>query len=200
LLGENTPHLNKKFIAWAKVVQRAGSFFALAKILSLGQKISHLGENTPNSTLAPGAFSPGGLYPRLSETTFSPRQKQSREHTCYSKPFSPGRIMQKNISYQIIYAVFTTTELVHMSQITNLTRNSTCIPSISTYSSCIPEWINYLKLNLNFMPPYKPSQMHFHMHILNETLTHKQIWDQVKWKSASLTWIALEVLSNSPKA
>jgi len=25
------------------------------------------------------------------------------------------------------------------------------------------------------MPANKPSQMHFHIHILNETLTHKQI-------------------------
>jgi len=25
------------------------------------------------------------------------------------------------------------------------------------------------------MPSNKPSQMHFHKHILNETLTHKQI-------------------------
>jgi len=33
----------------------------------LGRKISRLGESTPESTLAPGASSPGRLYPRLSE-------------------------------------------------------------------------------------------------------------------------------------
>jgi len=63
--GENTPRLSEKFIAWAKIVQKAGSFFVLAKILSLGLEyliawvnISRLGENTPESTLAPRAFSP----------------------------------------------------------------------------------------------------------------------------------------------
>jgi len=43
------------------------------------------------------------------------------------------------ITYQTIYADFTTTELLHMSQMTNLTRNSTCIPLIIIYSSYIPE-------------------------------------------------------------
>jgi len=75
---------------------------------------------------------------------FPPGQKQSREHTCYSKPFLPGRDdvawanYAENISYQTIYAIFTTIELLHMSQMTNLTRNSTCIQLITTYSSYIP--------------------------------------------------------------
>jgi len=38
---------------------------------------------------------------------------------------------------------------------TNLTRNSTYIPSITTYLSYIPKWTNYHKLNLNFMPANK---------------------------------------------
>jgi len=44
----------------------------------LGRKISLLRKNTPESTLAAGAFSPGRLYPHLSETTFSCGQETSR--------------------------------------------------------------------------------------------------------------------------
>jgi len=104
-----------------------------------------LGENTHESTLAPGTFSPGRLYPHWGETTFSPMRKQSREHTCCSKPFSPGRDAvawanyAENITYQIIHTVFTTTGLLHMPQMTNLSKNLTCIPLISTFSSCIQE-------------------------------------------------------------
>jgi len=74
----------------------------------LGRKISRLGENTPESTLAPGAFSPGRLYPHLSETTFSLGWGTSRlgenspesilatrNHSRLGKMLSPGRIMQK---------------------------------------------------------------------------------------------------------
>jgi len=43
-LYENTPRLSEKFIAWAKVVQRAKSIFAWAKILSLAIIPPRLGE------------------------------------------------------------------------------------------------------------------------------------------------------------
>jgi len=52
---------------------------------------------------------------------FPPGRKQFREHTCYSKPFSPGRNAvtwanyAENITYQKFYASFTTTELLHVS-------------------------------------------------------------------------------------
>jgi len=84
-LGENTPHLSEKFIAWAKVVQRARSIFAWAKILS-----------------------PGREYLLARAKDFSPRRKHSREHTCSrgflawaSVPslerttFSPGRVISR---------------------------------------------------------------------------------------------------------
>ena len=151
------------------------------KYLSPERKIYRLGESSPESTLASRTFSLGQLYPRLSKTTFSPGRGTSRlgenspERYLLLETILAWANYAEYISYQTIYAVFTTTELLHMSQMTNLTRNSTCIPSIFTYSSCIPEWINYHKLNLNFMPANKSSQMHFHKHILNETLTHKQI-------------------------
>jgi len=61
--GENTPRLSEKFIAWAKIVQKAGSFFVLAKILSLGLE-----------------------YLIAWVKYFTPRRKHSREHTC-SKGF-----------------------------------------------------------------------------------------------------------------
>ena len=51
--------MSEKFIAWAKVVQRAGSFFVLAKILSLGRE-----------------------YLIAWAKNLSPRRKHSREHTC----------------------------------------------------------------------------------------------------------------------
>jgi len=59
--------LSENTLAWARIPHRLGENTSL-----LGQKISRLGENTSESTLAPGAFSPGRLYPRLGETTFSP--------------------------------------------------------------------------------------------------------------------------------
>jgi len=67
-----------------------------------------LGENTPESTPAPEAFSPWRLYPRLGENTFSPGRKTSRlgknspestlatrNHSRLGEMLSPERIMQK---------------------------------------------------------------------------------------------------------
>jgi len=61
------------------------------RIPSLERKLSRLGKITPESTLVPVSFSPEQHYPRLSEVAISPGRKQSKEHTCSSKPFSPGR-------------------------------------------------------------------------------------------------------------
>jgi len=69
---------------------------------SLGQKISRLGESTPESTLGPGASSLGRLYPRLSELLSrlgenSPESiLATRNHSRLGEMMSPGRIMQKN--------------------------------------------------------------------------------------------------------
>jgi len=66
------PRLGERFLAWAK---------------------------TPESTFAPGAFSPRRLYPRLGETTLSPGETLLA--WAKTKPFSLGRdaiaerIMQK---------------------------------------------------------------------------------------------------------
>jgi len=108
------------------------------------QKISRLGKNTPKSTFAPGALSPRRLYPRLGETTLSPgrgitRLGENSPDNLLLKTIIAWANYAKNTTYQTIYTCFTTTKLLHMSQTTNLTRNSTCIPSISTYSSRIPE-------------------------------------------------------------
>jgi len=77
-------------------------------ISSPERRISRLGENTPESTLALGAFSPRRLYPRLGENTFSLGPKTSRlgenslgstlatrNHSRLGEMFSPERIMQK---------------------------------------------------------------------------------------------------------
>jgi len=45
----------------------------------------------PESTPAPGVFSPGRDNSRLSEYILSLGRKHSKEHTCFTKPFSPGQ-------------------------------------------------------------------------------------------------------------
>jgi len=131
-LGENDLEkmvifrLSKNTLVWVRILPR-------------------LGENTLESTFAPGAFSPRRLYPHLGETTLSPRRGTTRLAKTVQRIYLHLKTILawanyvENTTYQTIYAGFTTTVLLHMSQMTNLTRNSTCISSISTYSSCIPE-------------------------------------------------------------
>ena len=51
--------LSKNTLVWVRILPR-------------------LGENTLESTFAPGAFSPRRLYPHLGETTLSPRRDTTR--------------------------------------------------------------------------------------------------------------------------
>jgi len=102
-LGENSPEsrvffrFSENTLAWARIPHRLGERFLFG-----------LGKNTPESILALGAFSPRQLYPRLSETTFSPGRGTSRlgenspesilatqNHSRLGEMMSPRRIMQK---------------------------------------------------------------------------------------------------------
>jgi len=114
--GENTPCLSEKFIAWAKVVQRARSIFAQAKILSPGReyliawaKYFSPGQKYSREHTCSRGFLAWTSVPSLERTTFSPRRVISRlgenspesilatqNYSRLGEMMSPGRIMQKN--------------------------------------------------------------------------------------------------------
>jgi len=108
--------MSEKFIAWAKVVQRARFIFALAKILSPGLEylLAWAKDFSPRrkhsrEDICSTSFLAWATVPSLERTTFSPGRVISRlgenspesilatqNHSRLGEMMSPGRIMQKN--------------------------------------------------------------------------------------------------------
>jgi len=126
-----------KFSAWAKVVQRARSIFALAKILS-----------------------PGREYLIAWAKDFSPRRKHSREHTCSRDflawstvpvlkrtTFSPGRVISRlgENSPESILATRNHSRLGEMMSLGRIMQKNQQNSLYQSYHACL-RWLNWVKI------------------------------------------------------
>jgi len=136
--GRNTPRLSEKFIAWAKVVQRARSIFAWAKILS-----------------------PGREYLLAWAKDFSPRQKHSREYTCSRgflawatvpslerTTFSLGQVISRlgENSPESILAIRNHSRLGEMMSPGRIMQKIQQNSLYQSYHACL-RWLNWVKIN-----------------------------------------------------